>query len=127
MFQKASATIAAAVTLGLAAGSAQAAPAGGYALVNGLKMYYESRGSGPSLVRKLGLGKADLLGYSLGGGVALQTAIRHPQVVRRLVVVSTPFRRDGWYPEILAGMSQVELAATALQFLDSPLPAGGSR
>ena len=47
------------------------------------------------------------MGYSLGGGVALQTAIRHPEVVRKLVVVSTPCKRDGWYPEILAGMAQM--------------------
>jgi len=47
------------------------------------------------------------MGYSLGGGVALQTAIRHPEVVRKLVLVSTPFKRDGWYPEVLAGMEQM--------------------
>jgi pimeloyl-ACP methyl ester carboxylesterase len=60
-----------------------------------------------ALIEHLGLGKADVMGYSLGGAVALQTAIRHPEVVRKLVVVSTPFRRDGWYPEILAGMEQM--------------------
>ena len=37
----------------------------------------------------------------------MQTAIRHPEVVRKLVVVSTPFKRDGWYPEVLAGMGQM--------------------
>ena len=47
------------------------------------------------------------MGHSLGGGVALQTAIRHPEVVRKLVLVSTPFKRDGWYPEVLAGMEQM--------------------
>src|SRR2546429_189307 len=46
-----------------------------------------------------------------GGGVALQTAIRHPEVVRKLVLVSTPFRRDGFYPEILAQQGQVGPAA----------------
>jgi pimeloyl-ACP methyl ester carboxylesterase len=60
-----------------------------------------------ALIRQLGLGKADVMGYSLGGGVALQTAIRHPELVRKLVLVSTPFRRDGWYPEVLAGMAQM--------------------
>jgi pimeloyl-ACP methyl ester carboxylesterase len=60
-----------------------------------------------ALIRQLGLDKADVMGYSLGGGVALQTAIRHPDRVRKLVLVSTPFRRDGWYPEVLAGMAQV--------------------
>jgi pimeloyl-ACP methyl ester carboxylesterase len=60
-----------------------------------------------ALIRQLGIEKADVMGYSLGGGVALQTAIRHPEAVRKLVVVSTPFKRDGWYPEILAGMAQM--------------------
>jgi pimeloyl-ACP methyl ester carboxylesterase len=60
-----------------------------------------------ALIGHLGFEKADVMGYSLGGGVALQTAIRHPEVVRKLVVVSTPFKRDGWYPEILAGMGQM--------------------
>jgi pimeloyl-ACP methyl ester carboxylesterase len=60
-----------------------------------------------ALIEHLGFEKADVMGYSLGGGVALQTAIRHPEVVRKLVVVSTPFKRDGWYPEVLAGMGQM--------------------
>ncbi len=60
-----------------------------------------------ALIEHLGFEKADVMGYSLGGGVALQTAIRHPEVVRMLVVVSTPFTRDGWYPEVLEGMGQM--------------------
>ncbi|MFG2007752.1 alpha/beta fold hydrolase [Micromonospora sp. NPDC048868] len=57
-----------------------------------------------ALIEHLGLTEADVLGYSLGGGVALRTAIQHPALVRRLVVVSAPCRRLGWYPEVLAGM-----------------------
>jgi pimeloyl-ACP methyl ester carboxylesterase len=60
-----------------------------------------------ALTKYLGLERADVMGYSLGGGAALQTAIRHPEVVRKLVLVSTPFKRDGWYPEIRAGMEQM--------------------
>jgi pimeloyl-ACP methyl ester carboxylesterase len=52
-----------------------------------------------------------LWGYSLGGGVALRNAIRHPGAVRRLVLVSIAFKRDGWYPEIVAGMAQMGPAA----------------
>lgn len=134
----------------------------GYAPVNGLKMYYEARGSGkplvllhggagstemfgallPSilegrqiiladlqchgrtadidrplryelmaddvaaLVKHLKLEKVDLMGYSLGGGVSLRVAIQHPGIVDRLVLVSTPFSRDGWYPEVREAMSQ---------------------
>jgi pimeloyl-ACP methyl ester carboxylesterase len=59
------------------------------------------------LIQHLGLEKADLLGYSLGGSVALQTAIRHPERVNKLVVISTPFKRAGWYPEIQTGMATI--------------------
>jgi len=135
----------------------------GYAPVNGLKLYYEIRGSGEPLVllhggvvgitmfgqnldllsqkrkviavelqghghtadidrplsyeamaddvagllKYLGIDKADVMGYSLGAGVALQTAIRHPEVVRKLVIVSAAFRRDGFYPEVLAAFDQM--------------------
>ena len=59
------------------------------------------------LIKHLGFESADVMGYSLGGGVALQTAIRRLEVVRKLVLVSTPFKRTGWYPEVLAGMAQM--------------------
>lgn len=56
-----------------------------------------------ALIAHLGFATADVLGYSLGGGVALQTAIRHPERVRKLVVVSAAMARAGWFPEVLAG------------------------
>lgn len=68
-----------------------------------------------ALVDHLGLGHADVMGFSLGGGVALRTAIQHPGVVRRLVLVSTPFRRSGWYPEMVAGMAQMGDAAEPMK------------
>jgi pimeloyl-ACP methyl ester carboxylesterase len=61
-----------------------------------------------ALIRHLGLERADVMGYSLGGWVALQTAVRHPALVQRLVVASTAFRRDGYYPEILGMQAQVD-------------------
>jgi len=64
-----------------------------------------------ALVRHLDLDRVDIVGYSLGGGVALQVAIRHPELVGKLVVVSTVFRRDGFYPEMLAQQAQVHAAA----------------
>jgi pimeloyl-ACP methyl ester carboxylesterase len=60
-----------------------------------------------ALTKLLGIEKADVMGYSLGAGVALRTAVRHPQVVKKLVLVSTAFKSDGWYPEIVAGMAQM--------------------
>ena len=61
-----------------------------------------------ALIEHLGLGKTDLVGYSLGGGVAWQVAFRHPELVNRLVVASTLFRRNAFYPEILAQQRQID-------------------
>jgi pimeloyl-ACP methyl ester carboxylesterase len=66
-----------------------------------------------ALIKHLGVAPADIFGYSLGGGVALQTAIRHPEVVRKLVLASTAFKRDGWYPEVLAGMASISVEGFA--------------
>jgi pimeloyl-ACP methyl ester carboxylesterase len=149
---------------------------GHYADVNGLKLYYESHGSGQpllllhggvgagemfdpilpglaekrqaipvhlqghgrtadierplrfelmaddiaALIRLLGSGRVDILGYSLGGGVAQQVAIRHPDLIRKLVLISAPFKRDGFYPEVLENMAQ--MGPDAARFIDqSPL------
>jgi pimeloyl-ACP methyl ester carboxylesterase len=148
----------------------------GYASVNGLKMYYESYGSGKplillhgafgvtgmfapivlalaetrhviavelqghghtadsdrpmsfelladdiaALIKCLDLQTADLLGYSLGGGIALQTVIRHPDVIRKLVVVSAPCKSDGWYPETRAGLRAIN-ADVAKTWVGSPM------
>ncbi|MEV7522122.1 alpha/beta hydrolase [Streptomyces sp. NPDC091371] len=64
-----------------------------------------------ALLKEVGAERADLLGYSLGAEVALRTAIQHPGLVRRLVVVSAPARRDGWFPEVRAQMDQMSAAA----------------
>jgi pimeloyl-ACP methyl ester carboxylesterase len=60
-----------------------------------------------ALIKYLGHEQADVMGFSLGGGVALRTAIQHPASVRKLVLVSWPFKRDGWYPEMVAGFDQM--------------------
>ena len=73
-----------------------------------------------ALIKHLRLGRTDIMGYSFGGGVALQAAIRHPESVGKLVVLSTPFRRDGFYPDILRQQEQVN--ANAVQFMkDTPM------
>ena len=136
--------------------SGQQKPTTGYAPVNGLKMYYEIKGSGEPVVllhgafmaitddwrvwinelaktRKviavemqghgrtadikrdltyenvsddvaglldyLKIERADIVGYSLGAGAAMMTAIRHPEKVRKVVSISAPIRRDGWVKE----------------------------
>lgn len=47
------------------------------------------------------------MGFSLGGAIALRTAIQHPDLVDRLILVSTVFKRGGWYPEMTAQMDQM--------------------
>lgn len=60
-----------------------------------------------ALMKHLGIETADVMGYSLGGGVALQTVTRHPEAVRKLVVISAPVKRDGMYPEVLESMERM--------------------
>lgn len=70
------------------------------------------------LLRALQVDRADVMGYSQGGGVALQLAIRHPSLVAKLVSMSATFRRDGWYPtvfEALQGLSAEAFAATPVE------------
>ena len=59
------------------------------------------------LIKTLGFERAAVMGFSLGGGVALRTAIQHAEVVERLVLVSTPYTNQGWYPEMTAGMKSM--------------------
>lgn len=129
----------------------------GYALVNGLKMYYEVHGTGKPLVllhgaymtiplnfgelipefsktrkviavelqghgrtadidrpysyqvladdvagvlKHLKIDRADVLGYSFGGTVALQLGIQNPEMVDKMIIVSTTYKHDGWLPEV---------------------------
>jgi pimeloyl-ACP methyl ester carboxylesterase len=60
-----------------------------------------------ALLSYLKITKADFVGHSFGGASAIRGAIRHPDKVRRLVVISSPYARSGWYPETQKGMSQV--------------------
>ena len=57
-----------------------------------------------ALVQYLGIAEVDVFGYSMGGFTAQQVAIRHPELVRKLVVASASFNRDGVYPEVWAGI-----------------------
>jgi pimeloyl-ACP methyl ester carboxylesterase len=73
-----------------------------------------------ALIDHLGLDKPDVVGYSLGGGVALQTAVRHPDKVRRLVAGSANIRRDAIPAEMLAQQGQV--SGAAVEFMrDTPM------
>src|SRR5438046_8779889 len=68
-------------------------------------MKFEAMGDDiAALIKSLGLERTALMGFSLGGAVGLRTAIQHPELLERLVLVSTVFKRQGWYPEMTAGM-----------------------
>ena len=64
-----------------------------------------------ALIRHLGLDKPDLVGYSLGGGVALMTAIKSPELVRKVVVASAHIRYDALDPQMYAQQEQVGASA----------------
>lgn len=73
-----------------------------------------------ALIDYLELEKADVMGYSLGGGVALQTAIRHPEHVNKLVLISAAYARSGIQPEFLEGMDMMSADGAAFM-LDTPM------
>ncbi len=73
-----------------------------------------------ALITHLGLDRPDVVGYSLGGGVALLTAIKYPDKIRRLVSASANIRRNAIYPDMLAQQGQV--GAAAAEFMkDTPM------
>lgn len=57
------------------------------------------------LLKHLKIDSADILGYSMGGGIAFQVAVRHPEQVRRLVVLSGVYKHDGWWPDVEASFA----------------------
>ena len=63
------------------------------------------------IVKELGHTQVDAMGYSLGGGVAFRFAVQHPELVRRLVIMSAGFSTAGFHPEMLPQQAQVSGAA----------------
>lgn len=74
------------------------------------------------LMGHLGIKKASVMGYSSGALVALQTAIRHPHLVDKLIVISAPFRTDGCYPEVLEAFARMPSAAPTIAAAVSKSP-----
>jgi len=72
-----------------------------------------------ALLEQLKIPRADLIGYSMGGAVAMQCAIRHPDKVRKVVVISSTFRRDGMVKEARDALPKL----TADDFKGSPIEA----
>jgi pimeloyl-ACP methyl ester carboxylesterase len=77
-------------------------------------MSYEQFGDdAAALLRALKVERADVMGYSQGGGVALQLALRHPTLVNKLVTMSATYRKDGWYPVVLQAIEGLNAKAFA--------------
>ncbi|WP_130346870.1 alpha/beta fold hydrolase [Herbihabitans rhizosphaerae] len=61
-----------------------------------------------ALLRKIGVGKADIFGYSMGAGIALDLGIKHPDLVRKLVLAAVSFNKNGLHPGVLDGIDQLK-------------------
>lgn len=61
-----------------------------------------------TLLRQLKIERADFFGYSMGSAIAMQIAIKHPDLVRKLVVISPSYSNDGLYPEVLEGEEKMK-------------------
>ena len=72
-----------------------------------------------ALMRELAIERADIFGYSMGGGVALQLAVRHPERVRKLVAASVTYNTQGMHPEFLPMLGTI----TPEAFAGSPMEA----
>ena len=83
------------------------------------KMSYGQFGDdAAALLRALKVDRADVMGYSQGGGVAFQLALRHPKLVNKLVSVSATYRKDGWYPAVpkaIMGLNAKAFAGTPIE------------
>lgn len=73
-----------------------------------------------AVIEHLGLGRTDVLGFSLGGSVALQLAMHHPNNIRKLILISTPLARNAIHDEIRAGMAGLNAHAAPFM-LDTPM------
>jgi pimeloyl-ACP methyl ester carboxylesterase len=73
-----------------------------------------------ALLASLGIGQADLLGYSLGAGIALNLITNHPAVVRKAVLTSVTYDKTGLHPDMLRPPDPAEPAAAAARDLQIP-------
>jgi len=74
-----------------------------------------------ALLTYLKIDRADFFGYSNGGNIALQIAIRHPERVRKLIVASAMFRRDGLYPDFWESMKRATLESMPAELKEAYL------
>jgi pimeloyl-ACP methyl ester carboxylesterase len=73
-----------------------------------------------TVVKALGFQTVDVMGYSFGGGAGLRLAVQHPELVRRLVIISAPYAQNGFFPEMLPQQAAVG-AAMADMMKETPM------
>lgn len=61
-----------------------------------------------AFLQYLNIPQADLFGYSNGAAVALRVAIQHPQVVRKLVIMSVSYSLSGIHPGLMEGLGEMK-------------------
>jgi pimeloyl-ACP methyl ester carboxylesterase len=83
--------------------------------------FEQSADDAAALLKHLGVARADFMGYSNGGMIAMQVAVRHPRVVRRLVLTSTPFRRDGMVDGFWESMERATLRSMPAELREAYL------
>ena len=85
--------------------------------------FEQSADDAAALLQHLKVEKADFFGYSNGGSIAMQIAIRHPDLVRKLVVASAMYKRDGVYPELWESMKHATLESMPAELREAYLKA----
>ena len=83
--------------------------------------FEQSADDAAALLRHLKIDRADFFGYSNGGNIALQIAIRHPAMARRLVVASAMYKRDGLPPEFWESMKNATLESMPVELKEAYL------
>jgi pimeloyl-ACP methyl ester carboxylesterase len=81
--------------------------------------FEQSADDAAALLRHLKIERADFYGFSNGGNIALVIAIRHPKLVRKLIVASAQFKRDGLYPEFWESMKKPKLEDMPAELRDA--------
>jgi hypothetical protein len=69
-----------------------------------------------ALLKQLKIEKADFFGWSDGGAIAIQIAIRHPQLVRKLIVIGVSYSNEGLEPAVVKGIASLTPEVIHKQF-----------
>ncbi len=72
-----------------------------------------------ALLRQLKVGNADFFGYSMGGSIALAIAMRHPDLVRKVVIIGTPYNNDGLIPGLVENFKNLKPEEIPQEFRDA--------